>query len=1026
MPKYDDKNKSKGESKPNYYDGNDSRQANESKEGLDVVDNSTAPETRFATKQQVGQVAKAAEAETPKTGFTKKKTDAGGSAVKQEVASRVLLADSDYAGIPGAASSSAGKSGLRTLSYSGDAGTILGTAANTPVVGTPSRSEGRFEKKLDAASKKIDFLASEQVITEYKNPSPLGASSDSPQGYYGTPKNTSVRSQKSAGGTPASLLVERSADEITRDELIFITGQYVKSDLGVGNTYGVEPTQSSEFTDAGVRQAKDLEGDDAIVYGNWLNRNMQVTFKKDGTGAPYVSAVSFTSVNCSDDEAAQSVNAASTNWLIDMNQDEISRQNIDSKAGRETELNWSPLGRAVLQPTATVGLLRRLEEDLGANVYTSYRLASKAHSYQLNKAAKDGQRVHTPMLEMFIGDIGSYMSSKDFSDGDYYNGFKSIFDPKLYAAGSASLVIALFDSVGKYNTKADVLLMPRSLRKAFQVADNNMDVFRLKQEFAAAINNRDVFSTIDRNYDPLLPVCMTDRIGLISPISYDRFGSFTRDSVTSKRTYTYSQFKYAYSNRSSNYEITVGHPLLDGIADFLEQHASKIYSLLKGDSSDGSFTLNVPIKSSTKTFSLWDFLVLHSVPFMQKARINSMRDVLDFEVNFEYPFEFKTIKDLNPTNSVNYKFTDIDTPLQSRIMIPSVAITWTMPEFFWNVGTAGDSKWLTVMPWYFNEMQFIPNAVTDEDDGAPGFEQDFMSGVMSMPVIRNGVRLSYLDDLYGMSERDVRLCLDRMVRMPLGVTSTDQYNVYKYGQANEGIPVSAGRFTLQQFISVPRELGWFMTAPHALLRTDDTLAANAKLVGFTTFAKMTDYCNGNTSYRLYCYKGVTDVENRILTASDVNISRAQAFKQYWDCSPAACMAAIGGADSNGYRPRLNVGFLVSLKQCFSNSAVANVKIAENQGFFRPFTMAYSENSASIQQQSADKELNVIALHKGLWGRLQRLPMVISPWDTCDFLGGTGANYDPYDFAYMFGFAGMMASDYNQDLYNRTNMVQEAG
>lgn len=1045
MPKYEKKNL-KGESKPNYYDGNESRKVEEDKENLKTVVNSTAPETRFTTKQQITDAQDTADVKTPATGFNKKTTTAQGSALKQEVASKVLLTDSDYAGISGASvASSAGRSGYKSMSYSGDAGTILGSAANTPVVGKPSRSEGRFDKKLDATTKKINYLASEQVVTEYQNPKPLGESGNEVQGYYGTPKNNSIRSQKSAGGTPASLLVERSADEITRDELIFVTGQYVKNDSDLSKpVFQVEPTQNTEFKN-GVRRAIPLnltglseedkklysdspyiDIDSSITYGNYLNRMMEVKFTVDADGgSAYISSMKFDSTDLSSIEQAEVINSASTNWIIDMNADEIARQAIDAKAGRETEEHWSCLGRATLEPTAIVGLLSRIEEDTGANVFTSYKFGSKAHAYQLNKAAKDGQRVTTPILEMLIGDVVANISSKDYVDGEYFNKCTTVFDKKLYAAGASSLLIALFDSPRKYTSKADILTQPKSLRKAFQVADNNMNQFRLKKEFVAALNNRDAFSTIDRGYDPLLPVMITDKVGLISPLSYARFGNYTATSANNKK-YDYAPFVYSYSNRSSNYTIQVGHPLLDGISDFLSQHATKIYSLLNGNGDKGTVTLSVPIHSSTRCFSLWDFIVMYSVPFIQKNRINSMRDVLDYEVNFEYPFNFDTIGNLNPLNAVNYSLADIDSPLVSRQMISSAAISWIMPEFFWCVGATKDSKALTVMPWYFNEMQFTPSDNTTAE-GASGYTMDYDNGVMSMPVIRNGVRLSYLDDMYSMSERDIRLCLDRMVRPPHGAMSTLQYNVYKYSQANEGIPCIAGEFTILDYLSTPRELGWFMVAPHGLLRTEDNKVANATKLGYSGYAQLSEPMGGNTSYRLRCYKGVTTVPTEILGNTEVAITRASAFRQFWDESPAAYMLDTGAdASKSTYRARPEVGFLTSIKQCFSKTGVTELTLLANQGYFIPFTVGHATNSASAQPQSTYDGLKVVTFHKGYWGRVQRIPMVISPWDTCDFISGSGANYDPYDFAYIFGLAGMMASDYNQDLFNRTNQVQQQG
>lgn len=1043
MPKYkakarDNGDMAKGEFKPsdeNYAKGNLSRNAQQDAENLPVLTDRTAPKSRYQDNQQVHSSLQATDTSLPDTGFSRKTSAGKGSQVKQEVASRVAIEDSDFAGIPGSANNSAGRSGLKSLQFSGDAGSILGTAANTPVVGTPSRSEGRFEKQLDATNKKINFLASEQVLSEYDNPKPLGESGNDKQGYYGTPKNTSVRSQKIAAGTPADLLVERSADVITRDELFYTVGQYVKSrDANIN--YAVEPTKSTIFNKSGVRTDVDLKGDNAIKYSNWLNRAMKVTFKKESTtDRAYISEIDYVSEDLGCDEDVATVNAAATNFIADMNSDEIVRQNIDAKAGRETEPGWSPLGRGVVQPTATVGFLQRIENDCGAVEFTAAHFASKGHAYQLNKAAKDGQRTVTPMREMLLGDIVGNMSSKDYSgDSEYFNGLPSAFTAEAYRLGSPALLINLFDSVAKYQTKADVLTQPRSLRHFINTADNNINVFHMKREFANALLNRDVFSTIDRGYDPLLPVCITDKVGLISPVSYSRLGAYTRSAYGADRNFKYTPFEYSYSNRSSNYTIRVNHPILEGLSVFFEMYCEKIAQLLgvNGDNLK-TFTLEIPMTYATTCFTLWEFLVLASAPYAMKDRINSLRDILDFETNFEYPFDNVSLKEKNFMNAVNYYMESIDKPLQSRVMIPSVALSWIMPEYIWCIRNKNKDV-VNVMPWYFNEGQYsilVDGAANDS--GHVGYEQRYLSGSMSMPVIRSGVRLGYLDDLYSMSERDVRLCLDRMVRSPIGQDSdTGLFAVYKYGQANDGQPAITGQITIKDLVSTPRELGWFAVAPAYLLRVKDNLIAKAGSIvnGFSGFAGMTELVGANTSYRLYCWKGAAHIDADILTPATVNVSRAQAFRQFWDCNPAVIMGSLSGTPvSKVYRPRIDVGFLPSIRFCFNDLTAGEMHVQSSQGLFIPFTKGYVDGTGNASQVSTDASMSVIALHKGLWGRLQKLPFVISPWDTCDFdtAGSSLPNIiDPYDYAYMFGLAGFMASDYNQDIYDRINQVQNQG
>lgn len=1033
-----DKGKLNTPESEDYYAGNDSRKQNESNEGHASA-TSDAPKTRYQERQQVVPSSEAEKITPPESSFVKRESKTTGSTIKQEVASKVAVADADFAGP--AAVSAPSRAGLRTMSYSGDSGTIIGSAANTPVVASTDRNSdsGRFERKLDAPNKKINYLASEQVVEEYDNPAPLGESGNEVQGYYGTPKNASARSQKSTGCHPGDPLFQRSLDVITRDEIVFIVGQLVKRE---GVNYTTLPTQKSTWID-GKREPAAYDGE--AMYGNFLPRTLEFVLTKSANGVD-VTSMQFTDVVDGSCEAGDAVvNAASTNLPIQINKAELARQNIDSKAGRETEANWSPLGRAIEQPSQTSLLLSTIEAETGATIAAAYRFASKSLSYQLNKAAKDGQHLVRPMREALTGAIADNITSADFADDGLYG-----FDPlsnkteKGRAAlqnGSAATMILLNDSPSKYSSKGMLLTAPKSLRQYIQVADNNMNVFRLPKECGAAMNAYDVFSTIDHEYDPLQPVCVTDKMGLMYAINPQSYSSYTVVNGQKQYVQNAGPYSYAYANRSSNYQVIVDHPLWAGIDQFVSEHATKLYSILTNDAGNGSVTWRIPIVHSTCTFSLFDFLVLASVPYMQKKRINSMRDVLDFEVNFEYPYDLMAIREYNPTNAVNYVFSDIDHPLETKIMIPSVAVTWQLPEFFWGIGenTSGTNASMYVSPFYFNEHQFesIKKGSSGSDRStSTGYDLKDMMGTMSFPIVRSGVRLASLDALYSMTERDLRLCLDRLVTVPgERVSGDDSYAVYKYSQSSDGIPVFKGGFTISEFISAPRELGWHMVAQNGVLRNRDNLKYQDTPIsvagnGFFTTRKAaaTDDVTSETSYRAYCWYGNTAYDNSILAETSVLINRAQAFEQNWDCSPAARMDRPGAPDTTAYKNRRDIGFLLSFNGSCGIGSSNQVAFLTNGGYFHPFTSGLTAAGGQYGQQVqlTSTLFSCVGLAKALWGRMQRLPFALSPWDTCDFTGSAGAQFDPYDFLYMLGMAGTMASDYNQDLYDRVNEVQYKG
>lgn len=1032
MPKFDDK----GKSKPNYHAGNKSRSDQESGEGLETATNGTAPGTRYQTSQQIPEVSKAESVDMPQSSLVKRKVKNPGSQIKQDVAARVAVADSDYAG-PLSDATNPRTAGLRSLSYSGDAGTILGSAANTPIVAGSDRNPngGRFEKKLDAANKHINYLASEQVIEEYTNPQPLGESGNERQGYYGTPKNTSARSQKTCGAHPGDPLYQRSADELTDDQVLFIDGQYVKQS---NITYDDAPTKKTVFEN-GIRVEKPYAG---VKVGNFMPKSLEVDIVRDSNGRLYIGRFKVNTSDYTSVEDRATVNAASSNYAISINKAEIARQMMDEKAGIETLPNWSPIPRGILQPSQTTALLRRIELEVGSEVATCYRFGKKAFAYQLNKAAKDGMHTSRPMREMILGTIAQNLTSKDYGSGGQYGNslwvdYGNADVRTSMQKGSPAIMMLLNASPTRYNNKADVLTSPTGLRQFFQIADNNMNVFRLNPTFGAALQSVDVFSTIDREYDPLSPVCLTDRLGLIYPTDPDAYCSYTKAAYDAARVYSTTDggpLTYAYANRSSTYEVHVKHPLFEGLSAWIEDNINKLWSILTNRStSETKATWSIPILHSTKSFALWDFLVMAAVPYIQRVRINSMRDILDFEEKTgPYPFtDLISIKDYNPMNAVNYSIKDIDNPLTSKRMVPSTAVRWIMPEFQWGVReqTEGSNAPMYVQPFYFTEGQVVPGSLGTK--GSNGFCMADFSGEMNFPIIRSGVRSAYLDDIYAMSERDFRLCLDRMVRPAIGATGEGDYAVYKYSQMSDGIPVISGSVTIKQFMSTPRELGWFMRAPAYLLRAKDNVLSSdfttkSDKLGVALFATDDEPIAGNTSFRCYCYHGEKDYDQTILSSSTVLVDRAQAFTQRWDCNPAVFMAKT---EDSTYKTRPDVGFYLSAKQLGTWNGT-NLTLLSGKGYFVPFTFGRVDdrNQYGVQKPITNSDYRVISMAKAFWGRIQKLPMAISPWDTCDFdeSTGGGAAFDPYDLCYMFGMAGTMSSDYNQDIYDRLQQVQAQG
>lgn len=483
-----------------------SRKEDENSE-KEVVVESNVPDTKFQQNQQIQKpIEQGAAADVKENPFTAKKQNSNGSQLKQEAVAKVITGTGGS--MPGEGIASPSRAGLRTLVYSGNEGTILGNPSGTPVVGSPSRSDTRPGQKLDAVAKAIDFIASEQVYQDVRGSVPLQDNPTEVQGFLGHPENNNARLQKIAEAVPGALMYARSCDEIKRDEIAFVEGQHVKQE-------GIDAKVSPTLTFVPDPSARDLGSNYKSydnVRGNYIPKTMHIGVSSNGS----IVSMSFDVDEIDSTRSADVVNKSSSAWIRSMNIDEINRQNMESKAGIETEKNWCPLVRAVGQPTQTIGYLTDDEITVGSELFMSYRFANKAHSYFFNKAAKDGQTPYRSFKEMLKGNSVHTRTSQEY-DNNMVN-----FDAADYVNGAPSLMIALYDSIAKYSKRGDLLTQPRSWKMHLQTADNNINPFKIHPVLGRYMKGRDVFSTIDRGYDPLLPVNISDNWRLSHVLNFNK------------------------------------------------------------------------------------------------------------------------------------------------------------------------------------------------------------------------------------------------------------------------------------------------------------------------------------------------------------------------------------------------------------------------------------------------------------------------------------------------------------------------
>jgi hypothetical protein len=1122
------------------------RNFEEGAEGLETVKND-APESKFQKDQQVAE-STGFKVETGKSDFKLDKRKAPGSTLKQEIAASVVK-DASYGG-----SLSGDGANFNGAKSSGSVGGILGASNATPVAGK-SRADGRTSKKLDRNSTKLNFIPNEQVLVEWDESKPLADSADQDQGFNGTYRNEFARSQKDSEAVPGALMFDRSVDLLVKDNLYFGQGQKVHQS---GSVTDEDLTCTMRPNAQGILKYTSDGEYSGGKTGNYLLKDVQILLSN--SGAPVYTLYDDEDLSQSASESIANKSSAQDHILN--NDAELVRESMDSKAGDEKADIWTPLARAVKSPTQLVGFLRDMEATVGNEVLTAYRKFSTSMSFQLNRAHKDGQDTKGPAILANRG-LGYNFVSKAATEATLGSEIgTALFNRSAYLSGAASTMIPLYDSIAKYSTKADFLVQPRSYRMHLQTADNNMDPLKCSRLFNQAYASQEVFSTIDRDYDPMSPICLSDKAAVISRLSHHKTGSYIQSSVkytvkakgtgdteticlipkkieaelankglnavllypheaagdidnisaygvvTADAGYEFAngeEFKiligdigdfssskaykvgdmcvynkylymctaahaagawdgddftkqeysdsvdcgaltlacssvaptgfywqgsgndtfnvkdcfinegseklyayqggpaiYAYDDLRNNYTIVVRNPLTEGFEKYLvESIGAKYHNLITDKGNIGVVT--IPAVHSTMYFSLWSILLCAATPYIVKERINSMRDVLYYEKNVEYPFgsTLISIGDCLSKGYSNFNYSNYDTELGSKVMLPSTALTWILPETYQQVGYA-DSKSQVLMPWYTNqaEVRNVGGSYTYLDDAS----------AMSFPSIRSGVKLASLDTLYGMSEKDVRLCLDKVSSFAGLSPTLGSSHTYKYSSVGDGqliLSISPATMTAKNIMSLPRELGFFMTAPYGVLTPN-----------YSGYINYDQSVLGSSSFRCYYWYGGTPAttddqgNDAILKSIAININRAANFKQSWYCVLAS-----------GTVPPIDHGFLLSANQAYNGSTGA---LLNGRSEFKPYaTLADEVNGPYTTNMNYLR-----SIQKFLWTRIQKLPFILSPFDGYS-IDNTGSPNDvvlcdPYDLLYVFGLGGFRASDFRESVYNREKEVVNQG
>lgn len=944
------------------------------------------------------------------------------SAVNTKRAAEVVTAGSDSSGI----------GGLRrgAIVFSGSAGKVQGDESATTKENAPYKSGDRAGRRADPITRKVDLLDAEVFENKLYQSKPLSETQEK-QGYNGNYHNQHAITQRNSGGAPSDPLFERSVDQVEMDMIYYPFGQY---NIAKGSkNLSIHSWDPSANNGAGA-----YANPTSFTVGNFLTRKLTVKIGSNGAIKNFAFDKTDLSLDAIDEATYRLAGDA---YIRNRNQRELDRNVMISKAGNESDPSWSCLGDAIIDSTDQNQILAFVDGMAGAFCTVSPRKLGSALSFQVNKAAKDGSRITGPMAEMVNGCIPLPGYGADGSVSEA-NGRSYAFSDAAYVKGGAGLWLAVNDSLPKYTTKGKLLSLPLSFKSAYATAISNMAPFVTPDLLMSELTHNELFSTIDGPYDPLKPIAITDKIGLVTPLAIDVGCNFD----TSTGVFTNTLYTMHFENYRNKYNINIKNFFVGGIYRWFAERASRLYDACKGQKdSSNDVTIEIPVVSSTTSLSLWDLIVCSSIPYMVEERLTSFTEVLKYEKNFGYPYTGLThLKDLDIHACDNYSFSDIESPLTTAIAKPVSAMKLVMPEVFWPIGKVNAEGLetghngvaaYTVLPHYFVQNEFI----YDKDNDTTTARKLVLSddcATIAYPTVRSGNMYSYFDTIYGMSEEDYRLSLDRMVVYPgyqnsypngsklARATSAGSAvpllaRTYKYGMTADGTPIipyfayaassahKAETLTVGDILGTPRELGLFQVAPAGVLSpiqgsgSLNTVATDSSYLGLS-----------GPGFRVKIYHGVgNNMSNTVLDNGSVNINANASLRNDWKLIEATPYSA----DTDIGMKFRSVATSSTMSPFTSGSYSAT-----GTGTYDASTGTYGGT------ETKDTFLSTYSNFKYLWNRLQRLPFAICPFD-CNAADLTSASstlaainaHDIYDFLYMFGLAGFRASDFKELIYQRT-------
>lgn len=899
------------------------------------------------------------------------------------------------------------------------------------------RANERYGKKISTDNFIINNVVSEQIKPEFDEPKDLRESPDSVQGYNGRKQFTTARGKKIYGTHPGATLYERSVDFIDHSAVVATSGQVLNS-INAYSGYPILDPDNANNVD--------------ISKSNYLIENFNIVIT-DG----HITGLSFDEVKIVAPDAAEAEDQANMNWQVDANNVAKAMVKMQTELGRETTDKWSPLGYVIDQPYQYGMLFHDGEAILGSFTGAAYKTAAHSLAFLQNKMAKEGVRNLASIAEWIGEDLHKAANPAVYEGATN----ATIFDKTAYAKGSAAAIIAMFDSTSKYSSKADFINQPRSFKFHLQSVDNNINPFHAKKTFYKALDKAFLFSTEDGNYNPTLPIHTTNEVKVMTPYSLNAWlkgwknpylnpveqfqpghgSAYATTGITKSAAYKYSDIR-------NEYEWEYVDPFVAGICRWLLRHEASVVKAYGNNA-----TIKMPVHFTNTTANMFSFIICSASQDMAWMRNIIFRDYLFAGEQGVYVWEdLASLSELNPLYSSQYKYVDYGSALQLGEMSAATKIRTYWPEVITlreayygdatGTGLANEAVSSYYLPFYFNENGIDAEAIS-------GISVDH-GNVMSFPIIRGGVNHEFTDLMYSMTERDVRLCLDRMVTIPVQTEYADgvvtgshhanryHYSSLRYDDNSDGrvimtaVPGSDYKALKEwTYLATPRELGYLFPLPMSCGKgyitsegTDVAPVNDAYITGAKPESLISYYATGNI-------------------ARGTVIDRAASLSQTWIrcfADPRMKNANEAYVAQTGIVPTISCFVDADIDEQDSN-IVTSYNLFNDQLFKIP--AIYALRSSDYERvddisNSAPSHVGnntVFSLAKFMWTLIQRCYSPINVFDSAwlDINDGgeaqpvnDGVTTDPLEFGIYFGCAGCLESDFNQDVLERLTKKDQLG